>query len=78
MTAPYIIPQDSIYPSYPPKDIFLSADHKIKTNHNLNKKGKIYYINNDISLFQGWCEGCIEIVDELLHNLYNMPNYLNV
>ena len=34
MTAPYIIPQDSIYPSYPPKDIFLSADHKIKTNYN--------------------------------------------
>ena len=42
------------------------------------KNNKIYYINNDISLFQGWCEGCIEIVDELLHNLYNMPNYLNV
>jgi len=34
MTAPYIIPRDSIYPSYPPKDIFLSADHKIKTNYN--------------------------------------------
>jgi len=34
ITAPYIIPQDSIYPSYPPKDIFLSADHKIKTNYN--------------------------------------------
>jgi len=34
ITAPYIIPQDSIYPSYPPKDIFLSAGHRIKTNYN--------------------------------------------
>jgi hypothetical protein len=42
------------------------------------KNNKIYYINNDISLFQGWCEGCIEIVDELIYNLYNMPNYLNI
>lgn len=33
-TAPYIIPKDSINPSYPPKDIFLSAEHRIQTNYN--------------------------------------------
>ena len=34
ITAPYIIPKDSINPSYPPKDIFLSAEHRIQTNYN--------------------------------------------
>ena len=34
ITAPYIIPKDSINPSYPPKDIFLSAEHRIHTNYN--------------------------------------------
>jgi len=31
-TAPYIIPKDSIYCGCPQKDIFLSKDHKIKTD----------------------------------------------
>jgi len=34
ITAPYIIPKDSINPSYPPKDIFLSPEHRIQTNYN--------------------------------------------
>ena len=48
MTAPYIIPQDSIYPSYPPKDIFLSADHKIKTNHNWITPKELSKYNPDV------------------------------
>ena len=48
MTAPYIIPQDSIYPSYPPKDIFLSADHKIKTNHNWVTPKELSKYNPDV------------------------------
>ena len=48
ITAPYIIPQDSIYPSYPPKDIFLSADHKIKTNHNWITPKELSKYNPDV------------------------------
>jgi len=47
-TAPYIIPQDSIYPSYPPKDIFLSADHKIKTNYNWVTPKELSKYNPDV------------------------------
>jgi len=48
ITAPYIIPKDSIYPSYPPKDIFLSADHKIKTNHNWVTPKELSKYNPDV------------------------------
>ena len=48
ITAPYIIPKDSIYPSYPPKDIFLSADHKIKTNHNWITPKELSKYNPDV------------------------------
>ena len=48
MTAPYIIPRDSIYPSYPPKDIFLSADHKIKTNYNWVTPKELSKYNPDV------------------------------
>ena len=48
ITAPYIIPKDSIYPSYPPKDIFLSADHKIKTNHNWVTPKELSKYNSEI------------------------------
>ena len=47
-TAPYIIPKDSINPSYPPKDIFLSADHKIKTNHNWITPKELSKYNPDV------------------------------
>jgi hypothetical protein len=30
------------------------------------KKEHVYYLNNDISLNQGWMEGCLEIVDNFL------------
>jgi hypothetical protein len=44
----------------------------------LGRDKKVYYVNNDMSLYQGWCEGSIEVVDELLHNLYKIPDYLNL
>ena len=44
----------------------------------LGKENKVYYVNNDMSLYQGWSEGSIEVVDELLYNIYKMPNYLNL
>ena len=47
-TAPYIIPKDSIYPSYPPKDIFLSANHKIKTNYNWVTPKELSKYNSDV------------------------------
>jgi len=47
-SAPYIIPQDSIYPSYPPKDIFLSSDHKIKTNHTWITPKELSKYNSEI------------------------------
>ena len=48
ITAPYIIPKDSIYPSYPPKDIFLSSDHKIKTNYNWITPKELSKYNPDV------------------------------
>jgi len=47
-SAPYIIPRDSIYPSYPPKDIFLSADHKIKTNYNWVTPKELSKYNSEV------------------------------
>jgi len=47
-SAPYIIPRDSIYPSYPPKDIFLSANHKIKTNYNWVTPKELSKYNSDV------------------------------
>jgi hypothetical protein len=40
--------------------------------------GNVTYLNNDISLNQGWVEGSIEIVDQFLEDNYNMPNILNI
>ena len=47
-TAPYIIPKDSINPSYPPKDIFLSAEHRIQTNYNWVTPKELSKYNPDI------------------------------
>jgi hypothetical protein len=47
-TAPYIIPKDSINPSYPPKDIFLSAEHRIHTNYNWVTPKELSKYNPDI------------------------------
>ena len=33
---------------------------------------RVCYLNNDISLNQGWVEGCFEIVDEFLQEKFNM------
>jgi len=40
--------------------------------------GNVTYLNNDISLNQGWVEGSIEIVDQFLEDNYNMPNILDI
>ena len=47
-TAPYIIPKDSINPSYPPKDILLSAEHRIQTNYNWVTPKELSKYNPDI------------------------------
>ena len=47
-TAPYIIPKDSINPSYPPKDIFLSAEHRIKTNYNWVTPKELSKYNSEV------------------------------
>jgi len=47
-TAPYIIPKDSINPSYPPKDILLSAEHRIHTNYNWVTPKELSKYNPDI------------------------------
>jgi monoamine oxidase len=38
----------------------------------------ICYLNNDISLNQGWVEGSIELVDDFLLEQFNLPNIMNI
>jgi hypothetical protein len=40
--------------------------------------GNVTYLNNDISLNQGWVEGSIEVVDQFLEDNYNMSNILDI
>lgn len=42
----------------------------------LPQNDNVCYLNNDISLNQGWVEGSIELVDDLLSEKFNMPNIL--
>lgn len=42
------------------------------------ENGNVFYLNNDISLNQGWGEGSIEIVDQFLEDKYNMPDILHM
>lgn len=42
----------------------------------ININDNIYYLNNDITLNQGWVEGCFEIVDDFIKDKYNMPGLL--
>lgn len=38
----------------------------------------ICYLNNDISLNQGWVEGSLELVDDFLLEQFNMPNIMDI
>jgi len=42
----------------------------------ININDNICYLNNDITLNQGWVEGCFEIVDDFIKHKYNMPGLL--
>jgi hypothetical protein len=54
-----------------------STNSIIKDLTNVNNTKNIYYLNNDISLNQGWVEGCFEIVDDFIKEKYNMPGILD-
>lgn len=43
----------------------------------LPQNENVCYLNNDISLNQGWVEGSIELVDDFLSEKFKMPNILN-
>lgn len=43
----------------------------------LPQNDNVCYLNNDISLNQGWVEGSIELVDDFLSEKFNMPNILS-
>jgi hypothetical protein len=43
----------------------------------LPQNDSVCYLNNDISLNQGWVEGSIELVDDFLSEKFNMPNILS-
>jgi len=38
----------------------------------------ICYLNNDISLNQGWVEGSLELVDDFLLEQFNVPNIMDI
>ena len=38
---------------------------------------RLSYLNNDVSLNQGWVEGCFEIVDDFIKDKYNMTGILD-
>jgi hypothetical protein len=42
------------------------------------ESGNVNYISNDISLNQGWTEGSIEIVDQVLKDKFNMNGILEI
>jgi hypothetical protein len=39
---------------------------------------EICYLNNDISLNQGWVEGSLELVDDFLLEQFNAPNIMDI
>jgi len=43
----------------------------------LPQNENVCYLNNDISLNQGWVEGSIELVDDFLSEKFKMPNILS-
>jgi len=54
-----------------------STNTIIKDLTNINNTGNTYYLNNDVSLNQGWVEGCFEIVDDFIKEKYNMSGILD-
>jgi hypothetical protein len=54
----------------PKTDVQRSLLYPLPQNEN------VCYLNNDISLNQGWVEGSIELVDDFLSEKFNMPNIL--
>lgn len=59
----------------PNKSIY---DTEVDLINVLGKNGNVNYINNDISLNQGWTEGSLEIVDQFLKDKFNMPEILEI
>lgn len=54
-----------------------STNSIIKDLTSINNTKNTYYLNNDISLNQGWVEGCFEIVDDFIKEKYNIPGILD-
>ena len=67
-TAPYIIPKDSIYYGCPQKDIFLSKDHKIKTDFHWITPKQLSKYNKDVRQ--------INIGKPVIYYNIETPNYL--
>jgi hypothetical protein len=55
----------------PKTDVQRSLLYPLPQNEN------VCYLNNDISLNQGWVEGSIELVDDFLSEKFKMPNILS-
>lgn len=49
-----------------------------KIHYPFGIKGGIYSINSDFSLNQGWSEGCLEEVDQIIYDLYHAPSLLQI
>ena len=59
-------------------------DKTVKTDvqkeliHPFPDNDHICYLNNDISLNQGWVEGSLELVDDFLLEQFNVPNIMDI
>lgn len=59
-------------------------DKTVKTDiqkeliHPFPDNDHICYLNNDISLNQGWVEGSLELVDDFLLEQFNVPNIMDL
>ena len=42
------------------------------------KEGNIYYLNNDVSLNQGWMEGGLEVVDDFILDNYKVKPFVKI
>ncbi len=59
--ASFYIPEATHYNKYPDGKQFVSEAHRPQSN--------VFVVGETVALHQGWCEGALETVQDVIHDL---------